>query len=527
MIQLDSSPLHCSFIIILILLSENESIETIGNLHNEGYTYEVLWYHQQVNHFDFCNASLFKQRYLVYDKHWHPEDEDEQRKPGPIFFYTGNEGDIETLAHNTGFMWDIAKDFHAMLVFAEHRYYGQSIPLEDSSRQQGNPQFMGYLSSEQALADYAELLTYIKSNITGAARAPVIAFGGSYGGMLAAWLRVKYPHICDGAIASSAPISQFTTNCHAVSGSVTSIYKNGDEHSGAKAVEEIGNSWDSINHLGSTTEGMIWLREKFKLCSEIDLPVDISNLKKYLKNLWTNVAMMNYPYPASFAMSLPGNPVVTITNRIVDVFIPNIETFGINDNDDYKTVKAQINIDRILAGAQIYYNYTGNTVCLNLHDPDELAAEMWDYQSCTEMIMPMCSEGGEYDMFEKHGWNIRAIEIHCQEKWKVFPRPQMVNINYGYKNLRATSNIVFSNGLKDPWNLGGITKDISDSVIATLIVDGAHHLDLRGNHYLDSTSVRETRHIHKRRIKMWVNQALAETFQPDWHTHWELNCLLC
>ena len=56
--------------------------------------------------------------------------------------------------------------------------------------------------------DFGDLIKSIKTNYTANGR-PVIAFGGSYGGMLAAWMRMKYPHIIEGALASSAPILFF------------------------------------------------------------------------------------------------------------------------------------------------------------------------------------------------------------------------------------------------------------------------------------------------------------------------------
>ncbi len=39
---------------------------------------------------------------------------------GPLFFYTGNEGAIEEFYTATGFLFTLAQQFKAMIIFAEH-----------------------------------------------------------------------------------------------------------------------------------------------------------------------------------------------------------------------------------------------------------------------------------------------------------------------------------------------------------------------------------------------------------------------
>lgn len=168
---------------------------------------------------------------------------------GPILFYTGNEGDIELFAQNTGFIWEQASELEALIIFAEHRYYGKSLPFGNSSFD--TPAHFGYLSSQQALADYADLLEKINppmSNDPYAKRRPVIAIGGSYGGMLAAWFRMKYPHLITGALASSAPILQFgnlSTPCDVFSRIVTSVF----DISAKECSKNIRKSWDIIKYV--------------------------------------------------------------------------------------------------------------------------------------------------------------------------------------------------------------------------------------------------------------------------------------
>jgi lysosomal Pro-X carboxypeptidase len=84
---------------------------------SNSYSYETKYYTQRLDHFSFIGDtqgdSSFQQRYLLGSP-------DKWARPGgPIFFYCGNEGDIVWFAENTGFVWEIAPRFNALVIFAE------------------------------------------------------------------------------------------------------------------------------------------------------------------------------------------------------------------------------------------------------------------------------------------------------------------------------------------------------------------------------------------------------------------------
>jgi len=70
-----------------------------------------------------------------------------------------------------------------------------NLPFYHSNMSTENLQ---YLTSEQALADFANFIQQYSTQNPELAKVPWIAFGGSYSGSLAAWLKLKYPHLITG-----------------------------------------------------------------------------------------------------------------------------------------------------------------------------------------------------------------------------------------------------------------------------------------------------------------------------------------
>ncbi|KAH6774723.1 Serine carboxypeptidase S28 family protein [Perilla frutescens var. frutescens] len=436
--------------------------------------FKTYYYTQTLDHFNYAPQSYatFRQRYVVNSEHWGGPNTN-----APIFAYLGAEAPLDGDLTVIGFLSDNAPHFKSLSVYIEvhqinfhflyliiivhvqlliiwnyiigkscHRYYGESAPLGKMEKAMKNETIRGYFNSAQAIADYAEILIHVKKKFS-AKNSPIIVVGGSYGGMLASWFRLKYPHIALGALASSAPILYFD-NITPQNGYYSIVTKDYKEVS-QSCYETIRKSWAEIDRIAKEHGGLATLTKRFKTCSNLKYSWE---LKDFLDSMYSSAAQYNAP---------PGYP-VTVVCKGID---------GAPKGSDV--------IGRIFAGV---VSYKGDRSCYNMSRRPTETSVGWRWQTCSEMVIPI-GRGENDTMFEASPFDLNEFINNCNQLYGVSPRPHWVTTYYGGHDIRLVlkrfgSNIIFSNGLRDPYSIGGVLEDLSENMVAVTTLNGSHCLDI-------------------------------------------------
>jgi len=180
------------------------------------------------------------------------------------------------------------------------------------------------------------------------------------------------------------------------------------------------------------------LNSKFKLCKPISDQAGYNHLLLWMRNAFTIMAMVDYPYPASFLGTLPAWPVHAACQQLI-----NETQHGVDILTAFKD----------LAG--ILYNDTSN--CFDIYaqfiecaDPTSCGlgndAKAWDYQACTE-LNTVQETTGVTDMFPKIVYNEQLREQYCLKTWGVNVRQNWTSTQFWGRSIQSASNIVFSNGV--------------------------------------------------------------------------------
>jgi len=117
-----------------------------------------------------------------------------------------------------------------------------------------------------------------------------------------------------------------------------------------------------------------------------------------------------------------------------------------------------------------------------------------------------CPNGTYHQAENCSAWSVSSQG--CMHEWGVTPRPEWARVALGGKHIASATNIVFSNGLLDPWHGGGVLRNLSSSVLAILIPSGAHHIDLMFSDPADDgyPDIAWARNFERAQIKQWVDE---------------------
>ncbi|EFN78126.1 Putative serine protease K12H4.7 [Harpegnathos saltator] len=430
---------------------------------------------------------VWKQRYFV--------NSDYYKLNGPIFLMIGAEGEIKPKWLVEGLWIEYAKELGAMCFYVEHRYYGKSHPTVDLSVKN-----LMYLSSELALADLAYFIESVNIGYKFPNDTKWIVFGGSYGGSLAAWMRLKYPHFVHGAVSASGPLLALIDfqEYYVV---VEDALK---QHS-QQCVDTVADANKEFHIMLHHLIGQKQIEEKFRLCDPIDpghtKTIDISNLYESLASNFADIVQYN-----------KDNRQESKTANI------NVDTIcDVLTNDELgRPVDRLAYINSMILNATkekcLDYRYDNMIHSLrNITWASEQAegGRQWMYQTCTEFGFFQTSTARPKLFSETF-----PVDFYVQQCVDIFgPRYNLdmlksavtrTNILYGALNLQVT-NVVHVHGSVDPWHVLGITKSSNPQAPAIYIDGTAHCAILYPSSEKDPPQLKQARIVVKGLIKQWLD----------------------
>jgi len=385
--------------------------------------------------------------------------------------------------------------FRATLVFAEHRFWGESVPSKLDYTKMG---------PEQAIEDYVRILGALNRNRT----MKVVAFGGSYGGMLAAWMRLTRPDVVDAAVASSAPVLAFPHPDHEASAqrglfygdfgaSYWRVVARGHMAPCARRVFAVlsspGLAASAVRRLGACPEGG-------RGGSAAGLTDD--DVAAWAAFAFDNLAMGDYPFETNYiSPGLPANPAAAACAAFARA--------------ELRTGSA---VDGLRAALDVWYNASRSAPCHavpKVWNVDFYAGRLWDTMWCLNALPQetyFTALGAPNDMFRPQAWTWADVDAHCEREFGRRPDRFAVHRLFGATTerewVRRASRIVFSNGGLDPWSAGGLRYG-APHLPVVWIPSGAHHADLFFPHAADPLDLVKARQRVVAYLRAWLRGGAA------------------
>lgn len=173
---------------------------------------DAAYLRQPLDHFDNTTQAQFDHRFFYSTRHYKPASARKNGEAVPIYILDSGEADATARIPflDTGILDILSKATGGIGIVLEHRYYGTSLPnrTDLGPGDAWGVDQLRWLTNKQALEDSAEFIRRL--NIPGtdnSEKRKIIYYGGSYPGARSAHMRLLYPELVHGAIASSAVVT--------------------------------------------------------------------------------------------------------------------------------------------------------------------------------------------------------------------------------------------------------------------------------------------------------------------------------
>ncbi|XP_006613615.1 putative serine protease K12H4.7 [Apis dorsata] len=445
------------------------------------------WFTQFLDHFDPTDARVWQQRYFINGEYY--------KKGGPVFLMISGEGTATAKWMVKGQWIEYAKQFGALCFQVEHRFYGKSHPTSDLSVKN-----LKYLSSQQALADLAYFIEIMNIDYKLPNNTKWIAFGGSYAGSLAAWLRSKYPHLLHGAVSASGPLlAEIDFQEYYI------VVENALKQYSEACVNTIVEANKQFHIMLRHPIGQQGIAKKFVLCDPIDSGYtkrsDISNLYETIASNFAGIVQYNKDNRNNSAMA--------------NLTIESACDILMNDSLGIAIDRLAILSTKILnASKEKCLDYIYSKMIHKLRNVTWASEEaeggrQWMYQTCTEFGFFQTSTARPKLFSETF-----PIDFFVQQCIDVFgPRYNIhllnsainrTNILYGALNLKVT-NVVFVHGSIDPWHVLGLTKSSNPQMPVIYINGTAHCANMYPSSKDDPPQLKTARIKIENLISQWLH----------------------
>lgn len=452
-----------------------------------------MWLEQKLDHFDHTNLRMWRQRYFVNRTHWKSED-------GPVFVLIGGEGPDNPmwLVADTEIMIN-ARKYNALVFTLEHRFYGKSHPTEDLSVEN-----LKYLSSQQALADLAYFHDHVSSMYKLTDKNKWIAVGGSYSGNLAAWFRIKYPHLAVGAVASSAPVRaelDFTQYLDVVSASL-------EYAGGAACVAAVREANKQFATFTTSAEGWKTLESLFKVSPPLTNENDLQNLAQSLAGNFMDIVQYNKDNTAFEGRVLP-DTIEGLCQVMKDTKLGNELARYAAINKHLLAFNNETTLD---VNYDSFIREMRNT---SWDGPASDGGRQWTFQTCSQFAYFQTTDSPDqpFGTFFPLKFSVQqCMDIYGPQfnQDAILSAVEWSNTYYGGKDITSSSasNIVFPNGSIDPWHALGITTSFSSKSLEAIFITGtAHCANMYPPRDSDVAELKEARVKISNMIGKWLQES--------------------